>query len=282
MTDHTPSWHELFPPRDEDPRDAEPPVIAAIYVRKMQPTNKFDSYPQPFSPDELVSLSQVYAQWGGGLYEFVARDDARRLTRKHQERIAGPPKPWPGIVDDDPAGAASTGLGEAPARAAPNGSTSTPGWVGVVGVLGPLALEYLKYQAQTAQTQQQQFQMMMTTLLDRGAASGQQHLQAMAQMYSHMPEMFAKVMSQGAGGGTSEAFLKGLETAQELYEGMRDAQGDGDLDTGSLLQAMQGFMQFMQQQGGPVPGSGMPNMPSVAAPARPPPAPAGDPPDPVN
>lgn len=266
------SWHELFPPRDEDGPNAKPPAVSAIYVRKMQPNGKFDAYPIPFAPDELYALAQVYAQWGGGLYEFIARDDNRRVTRRQTERVAGPSKPWPGVVDGDES---SSPEPPAAASARPGAlAPGAPGWLTAASILGPLILEYLKNQASMQQAQQQQHQMLMMTLLDRGSAAGKEHLQAMAQIYGTMPEMFSKVMTQGAGGGTSEAFFKGLETAQELMAGMKEAQGGDDLDTGTIMQTIAGFMQFMNNQGPPVPGSGVAGMPPPGVPAAPAAAPA--------
>lgn len=236
------SWHPLFPKRDDEPANARPPKIAYLHVKKYL-KGEYQSYPVAFGPGDITSLGEVYDRWGGGRYEFCARNEEGQLSRKHRETIAGAPKPF--LPDEEERAQADPGAAAAAAAAAAGGGGSN--WLAAVTAVAPFLLQYLSNQQSLALQQSQQTQALMVTLLERGSSQSQEHIHSMAELYRTLTESMGK-MTQGsaAGGATSEAFLKGIETGRDLFQGALEAQG-GEVDDNSLMQMVTGAVQAIHE-----------------------------------
>lgn len=238
-----PTWHPLFPQREDEDEDSSPPEIVTIHIRRYE-RGQMQTAPVSYAPQDLQGLTDVYEQYGGGTYEFIARDSQCRISRRHRETIAGPSRP---LVPPETAGAGveltKLAAASGPAEAA---AGTTAGLLAAIGVLGPLVLEWLKAQQLAAVEGAKRHNELMLALLNKGSESSQTHVQSMQGLYSSVLEAMAKMTQGGGGGATSEAFMKGVEFAADIQAGAAEAGEEDELS--SVAQAIAGFMSAVKDK----------------------------------
>lgn len=84
-------YHGLFLPEDGLNPDFSPEPIGRIYVRRFESTGAVN-VPAWFSPDALREPADVFARWGGGSYEVVARRANGSIYAKRLLQLPGPSK----------------------------------------------------------------------------------------------------------------------------------------------------------------------------------------------
>lgn len=87
-----PVFHTLFAPIDGvSSPDYEPEPIAKIFVTRFESRGQVQAL-RPFRPEELQDNASVYARFGGGTYELVARREDGTIYAKRLITLEGDPK----------------------------------------------------------------------------------------------------------------------------------------------------------------------------------------------
>jgi hypothetical protein len=87
-----PVFHTLFAPIDGvSSPDYMPEPIAKIFVTRFESRGQVQAL-RPFRPEELQDNASVYARFGGGTYELVARREDGTIYAKRLITLEGEPK----------------------------------------------------------------------------------------------------------------------------------------------------------------------------------------------
>lgn len=218
--------HPLFPLEADDD---EPIDVGWIHVTRHEAGGQRWA-PRLFAAHELTDLGELAELYGGGAFELIARDGAKRtITGRRRYALPGRPKP---LAPEDDTG------GVPPQPAAPAPAT---------GANEAILLAVLQMMQQQS-AQQTQLVIALLTKADQGA---KEHMQSMTALHDRFAQSQAQLMvtlleaakSGGGEGGGIETFLKGLEFAQELRAGIAEGQAedDGGSDIQDLLEGMKAF-----------------------------------------
>lgn len=216
--------HPLFPIEAAD--DDEPIEVGWIHVTRFEGGGQKWA-PRLFAGTELDSLETLAELFGGGTYELIARThDRRSITGRRRYALPGAMRP---LTGEEP------GAFQAPPLAAPATSTND-------ALL--IALMQMMSQQQAATTQ------LMVAMLTRADTSSKEHIQSMTSLHEGFAkgqaELFrAMLEAKGGGGGASDTFIKGIEFAQELQEGIREGAAADDGGSGDLKELLEGAKMFM-------------------------------------
>lgn len=228
--------HPLFPPLD-DAKD--PPVFERIGVSRLESRGPV-WVPRSFAPEEIQDLDDLYARFGGGTYELVARAAAtQRIVARRVYTIPGKSKP----LDGEPAAEAAAPT-PVPQFVAPSDRNEDRF----------LALITLMMQQQ-AQSQQMMMQL-ITTVLASTKQESKDFVQAMASLNGQdkatMGAVLQAVMAnagKGGGGGSGNPvedaghmLVNMLQIVETMKASAGEIMGGGPSSEGGL---MKDFVQAM-------------------------------------
>lgn len=249
--------HPLFPARSEDD---EAPEVCSIHVTR--PGEGWHVF--PFKPEELTELSQIYERFGGGRYELIARND-RHITDRRPYTLPGPSKPLndgaqsPGAQPEAPA--ATSAPPQYPMQAAP-------------GMSEQMLLALMKMMSD----QQNNSTQVLVAMMNGSREAQSAHLENMQRLHDRHAESSMKMMqtimesSKRADGGGAEAYDRGIKTALDLAERLRETEpDDSDDDDDDIMGQLVGTLSSLAQGAGMAtqPGNGQ-SAPPMAPPEGPP------------
>lgn len=267
--------HPLFPlPEDEEDSEAPPPDVQEIIVQRKE-NGRMVTAPRTFLPNELTSLLELHAEYGGGEYILVGRDHKKVIRGRRSYILPGTSKP---LFDDGvPVGGAKPAQTPAnPMSALMGGSGQGEG--GIMALI-MMMMQQMMQQASAAQAQQTQMFMAMmnnsanTSAADK-AAQQEAYNRQRDQDRQHSESMMAMVKELAGArtsGGSDESFFKGVEFMRAFAKGEVEAikaaskGGDSDLESllGSLGEAISGGLQLYQMSKEGVPPGQIPGAPAV-------------------
>ena len=200
--------HALFPDHEDDGRE-----LAFIRVWRHLPDGTRNLAPSSFGPDELSDIDVLFDMFGGGKYEVVAHSGDGKIITRNRLSFEGRPKPLNGEPE--------------PERSAPQ----QPGQPQDGGSPWAMMMTFLQMQMQAAQVQSKQQTELMLALLGRGDQNSAQHVQTMQALHDRFAQsqtqLLGMILQAGKSGeGGSEAFMKGVEWAQEFAAGAAEAAGE--------------------------------------------------------
>lgn len=208
--------HALFPEHEDDERE-----LAFIRVWRHLPDGTRNIAPQSYGPDELSDIDVFYDLFGGGKYEVVAHGGDGKIITRNRLSFEGKPKPLSG---EPPQGDRVPSQPGQPADGSP--------WA--------MMMTFLQMQMQMAQVQSKQQTELMLALLGRQDQNSAQHVQTMQALHDRFAQsqtqLLGMILQAGKSGeGGSEAFMKGVEYAQEFARGAAEAASEGSGDDDDLL-----------------------------------------------
>lgn len=255
--------HPLFPLNDdEDDPDAVPPDVQEIHVQRKENGRLFTA-PRVFFPNELTSLAQLFAEYGGGEYHLVARNAKKQLQARRMFTLQGPSKPMfdDGLIPGQPAKPQASQAPINPMVAMMGG--------GIEGGIMPLIMMMMQNMATQQQEASRQSMQMFMGFMQTMATGSQADKQAAQEAMNRQAERDAKAAENqmlmmvkltearqaGNSTGGEESFFKGVEfmkhfaTQQvEMLKATASGKSDGGFDleslAGSLIEAFQGFKAF--------------------------------------
>ena len=250
--------HPLFPTEHDDD---EPTEVGWIHVTRFEGGGQKWA-PRLFAAAELADLETLSDAFGGGSYELVARgQDRRTITGRRRYQLPGRPLPLDGGASEERA--------PAPPVAMPVGGGSSDAIL--------IALMQMMAQQQQANTQ------LMVAMLTKSDTSSKEHVQSMTALHDRFAQsqamLFGKMLEakEAGGGGGTDGFMKGIEWAQEMYAGQKEAAGEeeGGGDLKDLLEGVKMFagMEHAERM------AQMENMKARQRPGPPPKPPQGAPPN---
>ncbi len=253
--------HPLFPV-DEDSDDDEIRTVTSIHIARKE-NGKLMFAPRPRRADELSSLEQIHAEFGGGEYVLIGYNNGR-ITARRTINLSGKSKP---LFDDgiEPAGQ-HTEKPAAPSQVL-NPMQAMMGGGGEGGIMGLIMMmmqQMMQAQAQAAQNQTQMFLAMMTNTQQQSSeekAAARAELQANIERERQSSERTMALMREmmtNRNGGSGEDFTRGVEFmrtfATQQIEVIRTAAKGGETDWEGLietgLQALSGAMQLKNMMSG--------------------------------
>jgi hypothetical protein len=225
--------HPLFPPADEGDEGPDVGFIHVVRHEGGQPA--WCTY--LFTAEELVGLDQIYALFGGGNYELVARTTSKGgFVARVRYRIEGPSKP---LVMPSQVGA-PTATAVAMPMAQSGGDSGLASFMPIM--------------AQMMMGMMQQTTAIITAAMSRDSDSGKVHVQTMQLLHDRSMQSQAEMLkavleSRNSGGAASEvvkALREGLELGREMSQGQQEEPDeDGMMSTlGHVAEAFkmaQGF-----------------------------------------
>lgn len=258
-----PEAHPLFP-LSEDDDDDEVKLVSFISISRIENGKQYVA-PRQRRADELRSLDQLHAEFGGGEYVLTGFHNGRISTRR-KLNLPGKSKPMfdEGINSAEEQRASAQA---APATADPMMSAMGGQGGGLMGLIMMMMQQMMQQQAQAAASQTQMFIAMMQ---GNQQSSAEEKAQARAELQANIEReriasernmaMMRELMQAKAGSGDSSAgFTQGVEFMRNFsimqIENMKNmAKGDDGPDWGSLLETlMTAFQMFSTAKGG-VPG----------------------------
>jgi hypothetical protein len=230
------SWpeHPLFPVEDEGD---EPMRVEFIQIVRYE-DGRAKCVPRTFRADELKSLDEINALYGGGLYELIARRSSLtdvlsmgRLTGKRRYEIPGPAK---ALVEGASVPVASATVVTPPPGgfAPPPANGASPVDTSVMGMF--MQMQMQMFQAAQENTRQQAEAQRRAD--DRARADSQQMMQMIAQMQAQSTQSMMGVVTAmigtTRGGGGPEEMAKYAELFKTL--GALGPKGDDEGSTESI------------------------------------------------
>ena len=268
----SPEAHPLFPAAEDDDDD-EIKLVSYISISRIENGKQYVA-PRQRRADELRTLDQLHAEFGGGEYVLTAFHNGRISTRR-KLNLPGKSKP---MFDEGIGSAEET---KAVAAAAPiDPMAAMGGQNGLMGLIMMMMQQMMQQQAQAAASQTQMFIAMM-----QGSAqsSSEEKAQARAELQANIERerinsertmALMREMMLAKGGGSGEDFTRGVEfmrsfATQQIETLKETAHKGGDTDWGQILetlgQVMQGVGMLKQvSAGGPL-TEGVPGIPGVAS-----------------
>lgn len=248
--------HPLFPLDEDADPDSETPNVQFISVVRWEMGNKVTA-PRMYRANELTTLEQLFADYGGGKYELLGRGpDNSRIIAKRSYSLPGPSKPM--FAEQQASSAQPTSpafdvatlvqaLQQAQAPAA--GGFNLQTIMGLLTVLAPVVQAHLQNQAAAQQAALANQQNLFATVLTASQQSADKLVTVMGQLYQQRP-------AAGAGGPTDSEFRKGMEYMQEFLQGQLEAKSEGG-DEPSLSDLLGLAKAYMETQSkGPTPAVG--------------------------
>lgn len=258
--------HPLFPV-GEDADEDEIKTVTSIHIARKE-NGKLMYAPRPRAANELESLEQIHAEFGGGEYVLIGYNNGR-ISARRMVNLSGKPKP---MYDE--------GVQEEPkpqATVAPVIDPMSGGNNSLMGLIMMMMQQMMQQQAQAAQSQTQMFIAMMQ---GNRQASAEEKAQARAELQANIERerissertmALMREMMTARSGGSGEDFTRGVEfmrsfATQQIETLKETATKGGDTDWGSILetlgQVMQGVGMLKQVSGGPLP-EGIPGIPGA-------------------
>lgn len=244
--------HPLFPLDEDADEDSAIPDVQFISVCRWETGNKVTA-PRMYRANELTTLEQLFADYGGGKYELLGRGpDNSRIIAKRSYSLPGPSKP---MFAEQQANAAPSAVGvdwsqllqaiqqsQQPAAGGFNLQTI----MGLLTVLAPVMQAHLQNQAAAQQAAMAQQQQMFATVLQASQSSADKLVTVMGQLYQQKP-------GGGAGGSNDSEFRRGMEYMQEFLQGQLEGKSEG-ADEPSISDLLGLAKAYMDSQGrGPTP-----------------------------
>lgn len=254
--------HPLFPV-SEDSEDEEIKPISHITISRVENGKRYLA-PRQRRADEMLSLEQLHAEFGGGEYILMGFYNGRIST---QRKINLPGKSKP--MFDDGIGSAEEARAVAQAAPAPvDPMAAMMGGSG--GGFMPLIMLMMQQQQQAADRQMQMFLAMME---NTRSSSAEDKAAARAEMQSNVERerinserMMAMMQTamQNKGGDSSGGFTQGVEFMRSFammqIEQLKNQKGSDDgPDWGSLIETFGTALQMFSA----VKGGGIPGMPGT-------------------
>lgn len=215
--------HPLFALDENADEDVEAPEIGHITVKRWEGGRLFTA-PRTFRADELTSLEELYATFGGGKYELIGRSvDNSRIVARRSYEMAGPGKPMfaepehhaaPKAEAPDMGALAALLRSQQPAAGGFNAQTV----IALLGVLAPVLQQWLANSAAQQQAMQVANQQFLATLLTNSAQQTDKLVSVMGTLYT---------AQSSAGGGTSGDYRAGMEFMRDFLAGQMEAQAEG-------------------------------------------------------
>ncbi len=255
--------HPLFPlSDDEDDPEAVPPDVQEIHVQRKENGRLFTA-PRVFFPGELTSLSQLFAEYGGGEYHLVARNAKKQLQARRMFTLQGPSKPMfdDGLIPGQPKEAPKPTQSMNPMAAMMGGSEG-----GIMPLIMMMMQNMMTQQQEASRQSMQMFMSFMQTMASGTQADKQAAQEAMnrqaerdaknAENQMLMMVKLTEARQAGNSSGGEEAFFKGVEfmrhfSTQQIEQMKLAASGKGGKDDfdlegllGTALEALQGFQAF--------------------------------------
>lgn len=238
--------HPLFTV-DEDSDDDEIKTVTSIHIARKE-NGKLFFAPRMRAANELTSLEQIQAEFGGGEYVLIGYNNGRISARKTLN-LPGKPRPLfdEGIVEP------ATPVAAAPAPVDP-----------MMAGQGGMMPFFMMMMQQMNQAADRQMQMVIAMMQGGREASSEDKATARAEMQANlereriasekqmamMREMMQLAQSNNKGGDSSQGFTQGVEfmrsfSIMQIEQMKAAAKGEDGPDWGSLIetvgQALQGF-----------------------------------------
>ena len=255
----SPEAHPLFP-ASEDDEDDDVKLVSFISVSRIENGKQYLA-PRQRRADELRSLDQLHAEFGGGEYVLTAFHNGRISTRR-KLNLPGKSKPMfdEGINSTEEARAVAVQAPADPMQAMMGGQG------GLMGLIMMMMQQMMQQQAAAAASQTQMFIAMMQ---GNQQSSSEEKAQARAELQANIEReriasernmsMMRELMTAKSGSGDSSAgFTQGVEFmrgfAQMQIEQIKNASKGDDTDWGSLIETLGTAVQMFGMAKGGIPG----------------------------
>jgi hypothetical protein len=253
----SPEAHPLFP-ASEDDDDDEIKLVSFITISRIENGKQYLA-PRQRRADELRSLDQLHAEFGGGEYVLTAFHNGRISTRR-KLNLPGKSKP---MFDE---GINSAEEQRAASQAAPQPALDP--MMAMMGGQGGGIMPFLMFMMQQQdKAADRQMQLMIAMMQGGRESSAEEKANARAEMQANLEReriasekqmmMMREMMllaQAGKSGGGSEDFTKGVEfmrgfAVQQVEMAKAAASGNGENELGSLLETLGQAFQVAQAAG---------------------------------
>lgn len=268
--------HPLFLPAEDEDEDAIPPDVQEIAVLRKE-NGRMVTAPRTFYPNELTSVAQLHAEYGGGEYHLVSRNHKKQITARRLYTLPGPSKP---LFDDGIIPGAATKPAQSPAN--PMAAVLGASAQGEGGIMALIMMMMQQMMQSNAAAQAQQTQMFIA-MMQNNASATQADKQAQQEAYNRqrdqdrqhqetMMSMVKELASAKASGGDDSSFFKGVEFMRSFTQNqietakasLKGGETDGEALLNTLGEVITGGLQLYQlSQQGTTPGQ----VPEVPAPS---------------
>jgi hypothetical protein len=252
--------HPLFPLDEDADPETENPNVQYISVCRWETGNKVTA-PRMYRANELTTLEQLFADYGGGKYELLGRGpDNSRIIAKRSYSLPGPSKPMfaeqqASAAPNAPAFDVATLVQALQQTQQPAGGFNLQTIMGLLTVLAPVVQAHLQNQAAAQQASLAQQQQLFATVLTASQQSADKLVTVMGQLYQQKP-------AGPAGASGDSEFRRGMEYMQEFLQGQLEgkSEGEGEPSMSDLLGLAKAYME--SQGRAPVPAVGEGGKPS--------------------
>jgi len=272
----SPEAHPLFP-ASEDDEDDDVKLVSFISISRIENGKQYLA-PRQRRADELRSLDQLHAEFGGGEYVLTAFHNGRISTRR-KLNLPGKSKP---MFDE---GINSAEEQRATAQAAPVPVDPMAAMMGgqgggLMGLIMMMMQQMMQQQAAAAASQTQMFIAMMQ---GNQQSSSEEKAQARAELQANIERerissertmSLMREMMSAKGPDSSAGFTQGVEFmrgfAQMQIEQIKSTAKGDDTDWGSLIETLGTAVQMFGVARGGIPGvtgglpEGIPEVPEAA------------------
>jgi hypothetical protein len=256
----SPEAHPLFP-ASEDDDDDEIKLVSFISVSRIENGKQYLA-PRQRRADELRSLDQLHAEFGGGEYVLTAFHNGRISTRR-KLNLPGKSKPMfdEGInsAEESRAAAQAAPIPVDPMAAMMGGSGG-----GLMGLIMMMMQQMMQQQAAAASSQTQMFIAMMQ---GNQQSSSEEKTQARAELQANIERerissertmaLMREVMQTKSSGGTGDDFYKGVEFMRaqmgQHLELLKNQKGGDETDWGPILETIGQVIQGVSMLKGGLP-----------------------------
>lgn len=244
----SPEAHPLFP-QSEDDEDENIKLVSFITISRIENGKQYLA-PRQRRADELRSLDQLHAEFGGGEYVLTAFHNGRISTRR-KLNLPGKSKP---MYDDGISSAEeSRATAQAPQIAPADPMQALMGSQGGGSLMGLIMMMMQQMMQQQAAAAQSQTQMFLAMMQGNQQSSSEEKASARAELQANIERerissertmaLMREMMSTRGGGGSGEEFTRGVEFmrsfATQQVETLRAAaKGDNETDWGSILESL--------------------------------------------
>jgi hypothetical protein len=254
--------HPLFPV-DEDSDDDEIKTVTSIHIARKE-NGKLFYAPRPRAANELSSLEQIHAEFGGGEYVLIGYNNGR-ISARRTVNLSGKPKP---MFDEGVDNAPPPQTTAIPAAPIDPMQAMMGGQGSLMGLIMMMMQQMMQQQAAAAASQTQMFIAMMQ---GNQQASAEEKAQARAELQANIERerissertmALMREMMGARSGGSGEDFTRGVEFmrsfATQQIEALRSSAKGEDTDWGSLLETLGQVMQAGGMLKGVMGGGAMP------------------------
>lgn len=269
--------HPLFPASEDDDDDDIKPV-SYISISRIENGKQYVA-PRQRRADELRSLDQLHAEFGGGEYVLTAFHGGRISTRR-KLNLPGKSKP---MFDEGITSAEETRAVNAQASAPVDPMQAMISGAGGGGLMGLIMMMMQQMMQQQAQAQASQTQMFIAMMNNNHQSSAEEKAAARAELQANIERerinsertmaMMRELMQSRGGGG--EGFTQGAEFMRSVLTNQIEAikanasNGDKEWDINSIMetvvQVIQGASLLKGMSGGSLPEGGIPGVPGAEA-----------------